>query len=56
MSELAKFRKWVFAQDYLVDEEDLETQVQAYLSTFPGRILQLLVELLEAADFEEEEK
>lgn len=52
MSELEKFAQWVDNTPWAT--ESLDIQADAYLRTYPGRTLQLLVELLKAADTREE--
>lgn len=53
MSELNHFRDWLPTSSYA--DEELRIQVGAYLQAFPGRTLQLLVELLEAPFLKQEE-
>ena len=47
------FRDWVIESPFA--DEELTIQVAAYLQTFPGRTLQLIVELLEAPFLKQEE-
>ncbi|GBE23749.1 hypothetical protein BMS3Bbin02_00014 [bacterium BMS3Bbin02] len=53
MPQLDHFRDWVPTSPFA--DEELAVQVQAYLQTFPGRTLQLIVELLEAPFLKQEE-
>ena len=49
------FKLWVSESAW--SDEDLETQVEAYVKTYPGRVQSLLVELLEqAADRENDDE
>lgn len=54
MAELDHFQTWVPKSPFA--DEELAVQVQAYLQAFPGRTLQLIVELLEAPFLKQKEE
>lgn len=57
MHELDRFLKWVQTHDEeLIQEADLDVQLDAYIRTFPGRTLDLLSELAQAAIDQREER
>ena len=53
MPERDHFHGWVIESAFA--DEELTIQVAAYLQTFPGRMLQLIVELLEAPFLKQEQ-